>query len=120
MLLLVAADQLTKYKAGNVFLNYNFAFSLPLPPWLMYLIYLIVLCLIVKHMWQNFYKFNLLTFLPWLLIFSGALSNVCERIILGYVRDWVYIWTGVFNLADGYIILGILFLVFKQENSARL
>jgi lipoprotein signal peptidase len=46
------------------------------------------------------------------LILAGAVSNVGERTIFGFVRDWVYIYTGVFNLADGYIILGIIILFF--------
>ena len=52
------------------------------------------------------------------LTFAGALSNVVERIVLGSVRDFIYIifyhWVGVYNLADGYIIAGIILLLLRS------
>jgi lipoprotein signal peptidase len=54
------------------------------------------------------------------MIFAGAASNIGERILLGYVRDFIYIslykWTGVYNAADGYIILGIVLLLIKSAS----
>jgi len=114
---LVLADQLTKLFAKNIFRNQNFAFSLPLPIWLMYVIYFLVLAGITAYVKKNSGSLSLRQSLAWVCIFAGALSNVIERMSLGYVRDWVYIWTGVFNLADGFIILGILILMFGQHSA---
>ena len=120
--ILIVLDQLVKKYATNIFQNNNFAFSLPVPGWLMYLIYASVLVGMVYYCAKNYHELGLLSGLAWVLIFAGAVSNISERIITGHVRDFIYItlykWTGIYNLADGYIILGIiLLLIFSGKHS---
>lgn len=110
---LVVADQLSKFYAENIFKNSVFAFSLPLPIWLIYGIYGLVVVLMVVYVTKHFQSFSKQQIFAWVLIFAGACSNIIERIILGYVRDWIYIGNGVFNIADLVIILGIVFLLSK-------
>jgi len=116
--LFIFIDQISKYLAGKAYYNSAFAFSLPVPVWLMYIIYAIVVAAMVYYVFPNHRHFSFFTKLAWTLIFAGAASNIGERIILGYVRDFIYIsfykWTGVYNLADGYIILGIVLLLIKS------
>lgn len=114
--ILICIDQVTKKIPESVFLNYNFAFSLPLPVWLMFLIYAAVLFFIFKYLWSHITFLKNFEIIAWVFVLTGAISNIVERILLGYVRDWIYIWTGVFNLADIYIILGILFLILNHKN----
>ena len=47
------------------------------------------------------------------LIVSGALSNLFDRIFFGHIIDFIdfRIWP-IFNIADACITLGILYLVF--------
>jgi len=108
---LILIDQGFKQLASNVFFNQNFAFSLPLPTWLMYIIYTVILVWLIYYLGKNFYKISLGSKLAFTLILAGAFSNVSERLILGGVRDFIFIslagLTGVYNLADGYIILGV-------------
>jgi lipoprotein signal peptidase len=115
-LCLVVLDQVSKFFAKNVFYNSVFAFSLPLPVWLIYVVYTIVLGIMLVYCQKNFQKFSKQQSLAWVVIFSGAASNVSERIILGYVRDWIYIGNGVFNLADLCIIAGILILLLNPKS----
>lgn len=114
-LLLIIIDQLSKYFAKNLFLNYQFAFSLPVPPALMYFIYSLVLLAIIYHIAAHHHRLSFKAKLAWTFILAGASSNITERIILGYVRDFIYItfykWTGVYNLADFFIIVGIIILL---------
>jgi signal peptidase II len=54
------------------------------------------------------------------LILAGAVGNLCDRIVYGYVRDliqitgairlgcWHFDWPYVFNLADVYLVAGVL------------
>ena len=60
-----------------------------------------------------------MAYFAWMLIFAGAASNIGERILLGYVRDFIYItfykWTGVYNAADFYILIGIVILLFVNK-----
>ena len=113
--ILIAADELVKSFAGRIFRNYAFAFSLPLPPAIIYFVYAAVLLAIVYYVAKNFREFAFVSYLAWTLIFAGAASNVAERLVLGYVRDFIYIsfyrWTGVYNTADFYILTGIFLLL---------
>lgn len=49
--------------------------------------------------------------LAWTLVFAGAISNVTERVVLGYVRDFIFIFGGILNLADLYILGGVFILL---------
>ena len=121
--LLIFIDQLFKALAKNNFLNDNFAFSLPLPVWLMYLVYAGVLFVSAAYLFKTHRQLNCWQFIGWLLIWAGAFSNIGERIALGHVRDFIYITffglTGIYNLADGYILLGIIILLFKEKQTEK-
>ena len=118
--LLIAADLLSKHFAKNIFRNYVFAFSIPLPEPLTYLVYAIVLAVMVYYLRKNYRLLSFLQKSAWLLIFTGAILNIGERIFLGYVRDFIYItfykWTGIYNFADWYIIAGIIILLRAHNN----
>lgn len=98
----------------ELFKNFNFAFSLPVPAWLMYLVYFIILTAIARHIKNNFYKMRRTEMLGWVLIAAGACSNIFERIVLGYVKDFIFLSDGIFNPADFYILFGIALLLFIQ------
>ena len=52
------------------------------------------------------------------LVIIGAISNLMDRIILGYVIDFISIWIfPVFNLADLYITSGIIGIIFLYKKS---
>lgn len=125
---LVALDQLVKifvfkyippqgnnYLALTQFKNFNFAFSLPVPVGIMYGIYSVILLTIFLYLSKNYYLLPSPSKWAWALIVAGALSNVGERLLTGSVRDFIYIYHGIFNLADGYIIFGILLLLFQAK-----
>ena len=52
---------------------------------------------------------------PLILILSGGMSNLFDRLIFGCVRDFIQIfkWFPVFNLADIFISIGVLLFVFS-------
>ena len=120
LVILIFLDQCAKKFVHRIFENQNFAFSLPLPVWLMYFIYALVLIGLVVYTKKNYQHLNFLHRLSLTLIFAGAISNVVERIFLGHVRDFIYITygqlTGIYNLADGYIIAGIVLLLMSKNN----
>lgn len=113
--LLVIFDQASKHYAARIFYNHQFAFSLPLPVWMMYLIYAAAILGIIIYCAKNYGQFNAAEFAAWLLVFTGAALNVGERLWLGSVRDFIYIhfyrWVGVYNLADFYILGGLVLLL---------
>jgi lipoprotein signal peptidase len=113
--LFIVVDQFSKHLADKIFKNSSFAFSLPVPTPLIYVIYILVVAGIIYYVLKNYRNFSTKSCVAWTLIFAGAASNIGERIFLGFVRDFIYItfykWTGVYNLADGYIIAGIILLL---------
>jgi signal peptidase II len=125
---LVVIDQATKFLAFNgdfgsflnmlrpylgkqLFLNHYFAFSLPIIPLVSYLIYIVLLSgLLIWFVRLN--EKSVSAKLAFVFILAGALSNIGERIVLGYVQDFIYVgWGNIFNLADVFIILGILLML---------
>lgn len=101
----------------QLFKNYNFAFSLPLSQVIIFLIYGIVLAVLIWYVKKNFNVLNAKSFFAWTLILGGAISNILERIVSGYVKDFIFLLGGgIFNFADFYILLGIAILFFIELN----
>lgn len=98
-----------------LFKNSNFAFSIYMPPPLMYLLYAAAIISICIFLYKNFFLLKQLQVFAWSMILAGALSNVGERLLFGSVRDYLYIFSGIFNLADGYIIAGTIILLFVKN-----
>jgi len=95
--------------------NYNIAFGIPLPQYLIIIIVLIILSLLgfwlvkaifLKRLWQIF-SLSLIIF--------GALSNLLDRLFYGFVIDYLslIIWP-IFNLADFMIVAGVLILMLTE------
>jgi signal peptidase II len=54
------------------------------------------------------------------LIFAGAISNLADRLYLGYVRDFLDLGMGfTFNLADVYLVIGLVgvLLLYKDPKT---
>lgn len=107
---------------GNMFLfnftkNYNISFSLPLGGLvLMFVVILIILSLISLILYliikkkSNWLDIALLTF-----ILFGAISNMLDRILFGYVIDYLELkYFTVFNLADMMIVGGAIGIIIKS------
>ncbi len=97
------------------FRNDKFAFSLPIPALFIYLIYSVIAVIVALYIVSNGKKFDLAERFAWVLVISGAISNIFERLFFGYVYDYIRIFTGVFNFADGCIIIGLLILLFRNK-----
>lgn len=117
-------DQLSKYWAQNELLlgdrvdfglnlshNSGLVFGFHMPLWGTYLLTLCILFLgfyvVVKNcLWKH--KSHLL---PLALIFAGAVGNLIDRVHFGYVVDFIQVyWWPTFNLADVFIVSGVLIL----------
>ena len=49
--------------------------------------------------------------LPPALVIAGLVGNAADRIVLGHVRDWFRIGGIVFNLADLFILAGLVLVI---------
>lgn len=98
--------------------NFGISFGLfsgQLPPWFLSLIGILVTCSVV-YMMINSKK--ILEKWALTMIIAGAVSNIFDRIINGYVIDFVYLhykelYWPAFNFADIYISIGISIFLYQ-------
>jgi len=118
---LITLDQLTKYlffdlEWWSAFTLLTPAFntwiwwSLPIP--LQIVIWLsLVICIAIFYAW----KYTYLDTVSFILITSGAIWNLIDRIWLSWVRDFVDLqYRPIFNAADVYLSLAIIYLIYYQ------
>lgn len=119
VIIFIGIDQLTKLIAGSmgwpIFFNNQFAFSLPVPTFAMYLIYAFVLVGMSVYLYRTWKRFTGIQKLAWAFVYAGGLSNICERLVLGYVRDFIPVSSGVLNLADFFIIIGLILMLISNR-----
>ncbi|MBT4277686.1 signal peptidase II [Candidatus Falkowbacteria bacterium] len=95
--------------------NYGIAFNFRIPHILLFLLSTITILFLLYLLQKNYRKNNLGGVLIITVILAGAISNLIDRIYLGYVIDFINIpWFSIFNLADILIVLGVGFLL-KEE-----
>lgn len=99
------------------FENDRFAFSLPMPTTVMYVVYALVLAWCFSHVVLHYERMHRFEAFAWCLVFAGALYNITERIAFGYVRDYIPVAGGIFNAPDFYIIVGVLILMTKMSKN---
>ncbi|MBP9686992.1 MAG: signal peptidase II [Candidatus Doudnabacteria bacterium] len=101
------------------FANFQFAFSLPLPIWLMYGVYGCVLSAVVHMVWSKWNSAGWQQRLAFLFILCGGGLNIFERILTGYVRDFIQVAYGYYNVGDVYILAGVTILLCSSRELAK-
>ena len=83
---------------------------------------LIILIILLRY--QSYFKMNLRNKIAFGLLYGGLLGNLLDRVIFGYVRDFLdfiifnYDYP-VFNIADASLVIGMILLIiaiFKGED----
>lgn len=113
--LLLIIDQFTKYLirqfGGFYICNEGIAFGINLPSIIRWPIIIGILFflsfLVLRHKSKN-------SALAFILIISGALSNILDRLVHGCVIDFIklQVWP-IFNFADVFITIGVIILIFQ-------
>jgi len=109
LLVLIILDQITKHYFAFVF-NTGAAFGILKG----FNIPLLILSLIVLIFCIFYYFKERKLRLPLILVISGIIGNSIDRIMFGYVRDFIDIGIfnfPVFNLADSYNVIGVALLI---------
>lgn len=96
----------------HFFANRNIAFSLPLSgKWLSAFIIVIILGLSL-YLFVSWQKLNRWERIGFISIVSGALSNLFDRLVYGFVIDYLDLkWFAIFNLADVLIVIGAIIVL---------
>jgi signal peptidase II len=135
---LFLADRLTKWLVfkipeGGVFLwsknfcglkfykNFYLIFNIKIPETLMYGLIAIILAALLFLLVKNYRREKYFLIFCLSLIIVGAISNLTDRLIFGYVIDFISFFDySIFNLSDVYIMGGVgLILIFEIFYSRR-
>ncbi|MFA6295812.1 MAG: signal peptidase II [Patescibacteria group bacterium] len=136
-LILIFIDQLFKFivvnylpQDGFFVLNNNFgiasfqnlgvAFGLPMPKVIMYIVIFLILYFLLQKFQQELKKMNFIVLFSLMLVIAGAFSNLIDRVFRGFVVDYIHLFNlSVLNLADLYIISGIIIMIVLEFKKAR-
>ncbi len=96
--------------------NYNLALSinLHLPNIILLLLYVCVFVFLIYFLIKEFKKRNLLFLFIYLLVIVGLVSNFLDRLKFGFIVDYLNLYFFYNNLADIYIFVGVLILLFLE------
>jgi signal peptidase II len=127
--ILVLIDQITKliFSARDFFMgplhvhlmkNYGLAFSLNFGAVINFVLVGLGLIFFAYYYFKHRQEFKSLTSFGFVLIFAGAISNIADRLLLGYVRDFIDISLGfTFNLADAFVAAGLIIILIFQSKA---
>jgi len=84
----------------------------------------VLITLVVLLMWQRSQEGGRVAAIGFALIIGGAVGNIVDRIVLGYVIDFLILHWGdrilfIFNLADFALTLGPLLLIYAYLRPGR-
>lgn len=114
---LVAIDQLSKYLiryfGGFYVCNRDISWSIAIPSYVFWIFWAVLVIFLLVALRSKYFIHNTSYII---LILSGAVSNIIDRLYHGCVIDFIDLkfWP-VFNLADIFIVSGAIFLLVKWK-----
>ncbi len=97
--------------------NHWFVFSIALPT---AGIFFVTACALLFFIYIAVTRWSLAEWrekFAFVLILTGAAGNMFDRIYLGYVRDFIKVANGYYNIGDVYILAGIVLLIILSVRS---
>ncbi len=80
------------------------------------IIALFAVLIILGYFIKNFKKMSVLEKMAYTMIFAGAIGNLIDRFLRGFVIDMLDfrgIWTFIFNFADVWINIGVILIIIE-------
>jgi signal peptidase II len=74
-------------------------------------------CLFVAFVWwRRRHLATTLEHVGWSLTMAGAMGNMVDRVLRGYVVDFIHVrhWP-IFNVADALVVVGVMLLAFGRR-----
>ncbi len=100
-------------------INYAFAFSLPFRSSLWFVGLGFFAVLLTVFLWKTGLK-GLIVRFGLALLLAGGVGNALDRLLIGGVRDFIQIRDlAAFNLADIWVLLGLLLLAYREWVSEK-
>lgn len=124
---LILLDQIAKYFAQKYMVDYEIinsffslaytenkgiAFGMAVPQWFVVATSIIIIPILFFIIHKELSLNHWMTKASAALIIGGALGNVIDRILNGFVIDFISVWKWPnFNFADIFIVAGILLII---------
>jgi signal peptidase II len=105
------------YLGFEYFENTGIAFSIPVPQSITLILTPIIVIALLHYMHDTTDRIR---WFAWILICTGAFSNFIDRILFGYVIDYIRIGTAIINIADIIIVIGILLFLRKHTSEVNM
>ena len=104
----------------ELFRNQGIAFSIPFSGPLLWILSLALMVFFTVFSFGYGSKNPRIFFFAFLLFIFGALSNLYDRIVLGYTTDYlIFFGRSAVNIADGMIIAGAGILIWKSRTKKQ-
>ncbi|MDP2789983.1 MAG: signal peptidase II [bacterium] len=96
--------------------NVGVALGIPIPGFAMYVLLIVLISIVGALGWAAFRKHQLLAWWASLLVFTGAISNLLDRLHYGYVRDFLQFsfWPTTANFGDWMVTVGAILLLISS------
>ena len=100
-----------------VFQNKNMAFGLPFSGWPLLIMQLAIVCTLIWYVYSYYKRKKYCHSFGLVLVITGAISNIIDRIRFGYVVDYIALFPdllyaySIFNIADISIVIGLIFFI---------
>jgi len=92
--------------------NFGIAFSIPVPKTALLIATIGLLIFLTYYLVKELNLKKYVSQAALALIWAGGFGNLIDRIFRGYVVDFISIWKWpIFNVADVYILAGVLLLI---------
>ncbi|MFA7653998.1 MAG: signal peptidase II [Candidatus Magasanikbacteria bacterium] len=108
-----------EYFGWHPYFNRGVGFGLPVPNVITIFLTIIILSLVAFLFLKQVsgVRYKVLGIFSLSLIFLGATSNLIDRILFGYVVDYLFVITGYVNMADIMIVVG--FSIYLVESNYK-
>jgi signal peptidase II len=99
----------------TLFKNTGLVFSLPAPYYVSLVLMIAAFLLVVLILWRGRRQHRLEW--PLALLVAGAASNLYDRVVHGFIIDYVYIadWWPIFNLADAMLTAAVVIVIWRTK-----
>jgi signal peptidase II len=108
------------YLQIGYYINKGISFNIPLPNLVAIIFTIFILIFLSFFWWRTLAIKNFLQLITISLIIVGALSNLLDRLLFGYVIDYINVlfWP-VFNLADTMIVVGVAIYIITEFSNKK-
>lgn len=104
----------------GLYKNEGIAFGIMIPYFLYYILVVLVVYIFYRRYKEQLINGDILIMYAVMLISVGALSNIIDRLVWGYVVDYIHFFNiSAFNLADVSIVAGVALLIWRELKGGK-